>query len=82
MEVIIKGDPKEIAALVLAVQGRHTPVDEIMKQITHPIASELSSVQYSPIVDMVAVIAIFAITALSFPTGSSSDPENFSETLF
>ena len=44
MEVIIKGDPKEIAALVLAVQGRQISVDEIMKQITDQIASELSSV--------------------------------------
>ncbi len=44
MEVIIKGDPKEIAALVLAVQGRQISVDEIMKQIPDQIASELSSV--------------------------------------
>lgn len=44
MEVIIKGDPKEIAALVLAVQGQQISVDEIMKQITDQIASELSSV--------------------------------------
>lgn len=28
MEVILKGDPKEIAALVLAVQGRHDVEDE------------------------------------------------------
>lgn len=44
MEIIIKGDPKEIAALVLAVQGQQISVDEIMKQITDQIASELSSV--------------------------------------
>ena len=44
MEVIIKGDPKEIAALALAVQGQQISVDEIMKQITDQIASELSSV--------------------------------------
>ena len=44
MEIIIKGVPKEIAALVLAVQGQQISVDEIMKQITDQIASELSSV--------------------------------------
>ncbi len=44
MEIIIKGDPKEIAALVLAAQGQQISVDEIMKQITDQIASELSSV--------------------------------------
>ena len=44
MEIIIKGDPKEIAALALAVQERQISVDEIMKQITDQIASELSSV--------------------------------------
>ena len=44
MEIIIKGGPKEIAALVLAVQGQQISVDEIMKQITDQIASELSSV--------------------------------------
>ena len=45
MEIIIKGDPKEIAALVLAVQGQQISVDEIMEQITDQIASELSSVR-------------------------------------
>ena len=44
MKIIIKGDPKEIAALALAVQGQQISVDEIMKQITDQIASELSSV--------------------------------------
>lgn len=44
MEIVIRGDPKEIAALVLAVQERQISVDEIMKQITDQIASELSSV--------------------------------------
>ena len=44
MEIVIRGDPKEIAALVLAVQGQQISVDEIMKQITDQIASELSSV--------------------------------------
>ena len=44
MEIIIKGVPKESAALVLAVQGQQISVDEIMKQITDQIASELSSV--------------------------------------
>ena len=39
MEIVIRGDPKEIAALVLAVQERQISVDEVMKQI----ASELSS---------------------------------------
>ncbi len=45
MEIIIKGDPKEIAALVLAVQERQISVDEVMKQIANQIASELSSVR-------------------------------------
>lgn len=45
MEIVIRGDPKEIAALVLAVQGRQISVDEVMKQIANQIASELSSVR-------------------------------------
>ena len=45
MEIIIKGDPKEIAALALAVQERQISVDEVMKQIANQIASELSSVR-------------------------------------
>lgn len=44
MEIVIRGDPKEIAALVLAVQERQISVDEVMKQIANQIASELSSV--------------------------------------
>lgn len=39
MEIKITGEPKEIAALVFAVQERQISVDEVMKQI----ASELSS---------------------------------------
>lgn len=45
MEIVIRGDPKEIAALVLAVQERQISVDEVMKQIANQIASELSSVR-------------------------------------
>ena len=44
MKIKIIGEPKEIAALVLAVQGQQISVDEILKQITDQIASELSSV--------------------------------------
>ena len=45
MEIVIRGDPKQIAALVLAVQERQISVDEVMKQIANQIASELSSVR-------------------------------------
>ena len=45
MEIVIRGDPKEIAALVLAVQEWQISVDEVMKQIANQIASELSSVR-------------------------------------
>lgn len=45
VEIVIRGDPKEIAALVLAVQERQISVDEVMKQIANQIASELSSVR-------------------------------------
>ena len=45
MEIVIRGDPKEIAALVLAVHERQISVDEVMKQIANQIASELSSVR-------------------------------------
>ena len=45
MEIVIRGDPKEIAALVLAVQERQISVDEVMKQIANQIASELSFVR-------------------------------------
>ena len=45
MEIVIRGDPKEIAAIVLAVQERQISVDEVMKQIANQIASELSSVR-------------------------------------
>ena len=45
MEIVIRGDPKEIAALVLAVQERQISVHEVMKQIVDDIASELSSVR-------------------------------------
>lgn len=43
MEIKITGEPKEIAALVLAVQERQISVDEIMKQITNQLADELNS---------------------------------------
>ena len=45
MEIVIRGGPKESAALVLAVQERQISVDEVMKQIANQIASELSSVR-------------------------------------
>ena len=45
MKIEITGEPKEIAALVLAVQERQISVDEVMKQIANQIASELSSVR-------------------------------------
>ena len=45
MKIVIKGNPKEIAAFVLAVQERQISVDEVMKQIANQIASELSSVR-------------------------------------
>ena len=37
MKIIIEGEAKEIAALVLAVQGQQISVDEIMKQNTSAV---------------------------------------------
>lgn len=41
MEVILKGEPKEIAALVLAVQGRQMEMDEIADGVGTIFATKL-----------------------------------------
>lgn len=41
MEVILKGEPKEIAALVLAVQGRQVEMEEIADGVGEIFATAL-----------------------------------------
>lgn len=41
MKVIIEGDPKEIAALVLAVQERQSVTDAMMDEITRKLSEDL-----------------------------------------
>ncbi len=43
MEVIIRGEPNEIAALVLAVQGRQTLVEEVGADLAKGIHQELQA---------------------------------------
>ena len=45
MKISIEGEPKEIAALVLAVQGRQTDLDEIVRQLTDGFTEAISSVR-------------------------------------
>lgn len=45
MELINKGTAEEIAALVLAVQGRQTGTDEIVQQLADGFTVALSSVR-------------------------------------
>lgn len=41
MEIILKGEPKEIAALVLAVQGRQMEMEEIADGVSTIFAAKL-----------------------------------------
>ena len=46
MELIIKGEPKEIAALVVALQERQSKdVEEITQQVAGHLADQLSCVR-------------------------------------
>ena len=53
MEITIKGNPKEIADLVLAVQSRHDDSQgeyEVLKErISRDLGAEITQMSYSPL---------------------------------